>query len=240
MKKTYKHVFGFQWFKLRTPVANKAIFSHWDNSATVVGADIDDGKSMIQCLHSGRECEGHLLPPSHAVLPLLVPLQHVRAQLPLHHSVSSGYDHVSIKTVSQVIQILFYRCFRTMVYVWTVSSPNITIIYPLLYLGYYYIYFLSCSIFQEKWQISLLWCHKGTPQWQHHQPRVLYLPSADAFFSLIPTCGWYNRASVLAGSSKTSFTVLLLHFISFYFVSWQYGLNKRPFLLSWENVRHSV
>lgn len=51
--KTYKHVFGLQWFKFGAPIANNPIFSHCDNGAIMGGMDVDDGNAMTQCPHSG-------------------------------------------------------------------------------------------------------------------------------------------------------------------------------------------
>lgn len=54
---------------------------------------------MIQRLHDGREDEGHLLSPSHSVLPFFVLLQHICTQLPLRHSGSANYDQFQQKCV---------------------------------------------------------------------------------------------------------------------------------------------
>lgn len=83
--KTYKHVFGLQWFKFRVPVANNPIFSHCYDGPIMGGVDVDDGDAMTQRLHSGRQGESQLLTASFSFLLLFVLLHHVCAELALRH-----------------------------------------------------------------------------------------------------------------------------------------------------------
>lgn len=83
--KTYKHVFDLQWFKFRAPVANIPVFLHCEDTAIIGGVDVDYGKAMTQCLHSGWQSESHLLAASCSFLVLFVFLQHVCAELTLYH-----------------------------------------------------------------------------------------------------------------------------------------------------------
>lgn len=86
--KTYKHVFGRQWFQFRAPEANNPVFSHCDGGAVMGGVDVGDGDAVTQRFHRGWQSEGHLLTASCSFLPLFVLLQHVCAEVALHHITS--------------------------------------------------------------------------------------------------------------------------------------------------------
>ena len=71
--------------ELGAPGANGAVFSQCDDGAVMVGADVGDGSALPQRLGGGRQSESHLLAASRTLLLLLVLLQHVSAELTLHH-----------------------------------------------------------------------------------------------------------------------------------------------------------
>lgn len=92
-------MFGPLGFKFRTPEANSTVFLHCYGGAIVGGVDADDGDAMAQRPRRGRQSESHLLAASCTVLLLFVLLQHVCAELALHHMRSfkcsgSGTVHV--------------------------------------------------------------------------------------------------------------------------------------------------
>lgn len=76
---------GLQGLQLRAPEANSTVLSHCYDGAIMVGVDVDNGNAVSQRLRGGWQSKRHLFTAFRTFLLLLVLLQHVRAELTLHH-----------------------------------------------------------------------------------------------------------------------------------------------------------